>query len=70
MKGNGLSSTHRTLLKKANKQSTHASNHEGFLASKEKQKSLRLQAEKAQFERTQRELARIAPTESPAQPKL
>jgi hypothetical protein len=60
MKGNGLSSTHRTLLKKANRHSTHASNQEEFLAAKEKQKALRLQAEKAQFERNQRELQRQA----------
>ncbi len=62
MKGNGLSSTTRTLLKKANRQSTFASQQESYLAAKEKQKSLRLQAEKAQQERNQRELQRLAAT--------
>lgn len=60
MKGNGLSSTTRTLLKKANRQSTFASQQEGYLAAKEKQKSLRMQAEKAQMERNKRDLERLA----------
>lgn len=56
MKGNGLSSTHRTLLKKANRQSTHASNEVGFRLAKERQKAMRLMAEKAQNERNARAL--------------
>ncbi len=55
MKGNGLSSTTRTLIKKATRQSNFASAQVGYLAAKEKQKSLRLQAEKAELERRQRD---------------
>lgn len=58
MKGNGLSSTSRTLLKKHTRQATYSSSQTGYLAAKEKQKSLRLIAEKAQLERTRRELER------------
>ena len=58
MKGNGLSSTTRTLLKKATKHSVFASHQAGYLASREKQKSLRMQAEKAQLERQKRDLER------------
>lgn len=60
MKGSGLSSTSRTILKKANKRSAFASHQEGYLAAKEKQKSLRLQAEKAQMERQKRVLPQAA----------
>ncbi len=60
MKGNGLSSTNRTLLKKHTRQATYSSSQTGYLAAKEKQKSLRIQAEKAQFERNRRELERAA----------
>jgi hypothetical protein len=56
MKGNGLSSTSRTFLKKLNRQSAYASTQESFLAAKEKQKALRLQAQKAEIERNKREL--------------
>ncbi|MBC7386919.1 MAG: hypothetical protein H7301_12260 [Cryobacterium sp.] len=56
MKGNNLSSTNRTVLKKANRQSTFAMNQESYLASKERQKSLRMQAEKAELERRKRDV--------------
>jgi hypothetical protein len=58
MKGNGLSSTSRGALKKLNRQSNFASNQVSYLAEKEKQRSLRLQAEKAWIESQKRGLAR------------
>ena len=58
MKGNGLSSTDRLRLGKANRQSTFVSHQESHLAAKERLKSLRLQAEKAENERRARELKR------------
>ncbi|MBC7692425.1 MAG: hypothetical protein H7222_11735 [Methylotenera sp.] len=68
MKGNGLSSTTRTLLRKANRQATFATHEQSFLASKEKQKSLRMQAEKAQLERQKRDLQRQEQRLVPLQP--
>ena len=46
MKSNGLSSTTRTVIRKANRQSTLVSVQERFLLAKEKQKALRIRAEK------------------------
>ncbi len=63
MKGNGLSSTTRTLIKKANRQSNFASQKVSYLAAKEKQKSLLMQAEKAQKDRQAREQKWLAATE-------
>ena len=64
MKGNGLSSTHRALLKKANRQAANFTSYqESFLVAKERQKSLRMQAEKAELERRQRELLRQSEAE-------
>ncbi len=60
MKGNGLSSTKRTTLKKATTRFAYASQQEGYLAAKEKKKSLRMQAEKAQIERQKRMLQQSA----------
>jgi len=70
MKGNGLSSTTRTLIKKANRQSTFATHQVSYLAAKEKQKSLRLQAEKAQMERNKRELERAVAVQVNEGPSL
>jgi hypothetical protein len=56
MKGNGLSSTSRNILRKANRQSAaFVSGEKSYLAGKERMKSLRLQAEKAQLERAKRD---------------
>ena len=55
MKSAGLNSTHRTMLKKKTKMKALATHQESFLASKEKLKSLRMQAKQAQLERLKRE---------------
>lgn len=57
MKGNGLSSTHRALLKKVNRQAANFTSYQqSYLLAKERQKSLRMQAEKAELARREREL--------------
>ena len=55
MKSAGLSSTYKRMLRKTTKIVAFASQHENHLAAKEKQKSLRMQAERAQIERQKRE---------------
>ena len=55
MKSSGLSSTYRTMLKKATKITVAANLQANHLAAKEKQKALRLQAQRAQIERQKRE---------------
>jgi hypothetical protein len=60
MKANGLSSTNRAFLKKVSRQKSFASHQESHLAAKEKQKSLRLQAAKAENDRRLRELEKQA----------
>ena len=55
MKSAGLSSTFRNRLKHTTKTTAFATLQENHLAAKEKQKSLRLQAERAQLERQKRE---------------
>lgn len=57
MKGNGLSSTHRTLLKKVNRQAANFTSYQqSFLIAKERQKALRMLAEKAELERQKRDV--------------
>ncbi len=55
MKNNGLSSKVRKGLRHNAKSATFAANHVNHLAAKERQKSLLMQAEKAQIERQKKE---------------
>jgi hypothetical protein len=60
MKSAGLSSTARKTFRHLTKAGTFSAQQEGHFASKEKQKSLRLQAEKAQLDRQKRETEFLA----------
>ncbi len=60
MKNTGLSSKVRKGLRHNAKSANFAANHVGHLAAKEKQKSLRLQAEQAQLARQKKENQLIA----------
>ena len=55
MKSAGLSSTYRNMLKKTTKIAAHATRQENQMAARERQKTLRMQAAKAQFERLKKE---------------
>ena len=55
MKSAGLSSTYRNMLKRTTKITAHATLQASYLASKERQRALRLEAARAQFERQKRE---------------
>ena len=70
MKSAGLSSKTRKAFKHISKTSVFASQQEGHLAAKEKQRLLRMQAAKAQFDRQQKagEAAKDGADTIPANP--
>ena len=55
MKSAGLSSTYRNMLRRSTKITVLGKTQEGQMAAREKQKLLRMQAAKAQYERQKRE---------------
>ena len=60
MKSAGLSSTYGKMLRKTTKIVAFANQQEGYFASKEKQKMLRMEAARAELERKKREVAAAA----------
>ena len=68
MKSAGLSSTYSKMLRKTTKISVFAAQQDSHLAAKEKQKTLRMQAAQAQFERQKKEATLQSEEASPPSP--
>ena len=68
MKSAGLSSTYRTMFKRTTKITAFAAHQDKHLATKEKQKLLRMQAAKAQFDRQRKEKELLAEAALPSVP--
>jgi hypothetical protein len=66
MKSAGLNSTYRTMLKRTTKIIAATAHQDNHLARLEKQKTLRLQAAKAQFERQKKISQDLPETKTPS----